>query len=274
MRLVRFAPFALPFLLACGGSNTPHQTPAAPPAAPMSADEARAATWGFLTIEHSGAMASRMPGFISSGDARLLFLSPLPACVSVSSSLGPGNTIVALTFTACAGPDGGTLNGVVTITFNTQATDFSVTYQNLIARKDTRTWTFNGSKSLKVDATAKQATLNANHLSATFTDSAHPEANKTYLYDANLNADWATTGTYKLSGIFSLTANGTPTSGTIPSTAPLSWTEGCCYPVSGSIAFTRGGSSTNASFGLPCGTLTLTLAGQPAHIQMLATCGL
>ena len=273
MRLSTATLLTLPLLLACGGSNSPEQTPTVPQAKPMSADEARAATWGFLTVEHSAAVASRMPGFIPAGEGRLLSLPPLPPCVSVVSSLGPGITTVALTFNACAGPDGGTLNGSVTITFNAQATDFSVAYQNLVAQKDTRTWTFSGSKSLKVDAAAKQATLTANHLSATFTDSAHPETSKAYLYDASLHADWATAGTYKLSGTFSLRDNGTLTSGAIPDAAPLTWTEGCCYPVSGSITFTRGGASTNASFGLPCGTLTITPAGQAAQTQLLAACG-
>ncbi|MDE3246203.1 MAG: hypothetical protein KGN80_08960, partial [Acidobacteriota bacterium] len=178
MRLVYATLLTLPLLLACGGSASLNQESVPPPTKALTADEARAATWGFLTVEHSAAVASRMPGFIPSGEGRLLSLPPLPPCVSVASSLGPGITTVALTFNACTGPDGGTLNGTVTITFNAQATDFSVVYQNLVAKKDTRTWTFSGSKSLKVDAAAKQATLTANHLSATFTDSAHPEASK------------------------------------------------------------------------------------------------
>ncbi len=273
MRLLNATLLTLPFLLACGGSASRDQAPVAPPAKTLTANEARAATWGFLTVEHSAAVASRMPGFIPSGEGRLLSLPPLPPCVSVVSSLGAGITTVALTFTACTGPDGGTLNGLVTITFNAQATEFSVAYQNLVAKKDTRTWTFSGSKSLKVDAAAKQATLTANHLSATYTDSAHPETSKAYLYDASLHADWATAGTYKLSGSFSLTENATLTSGAIPAAAPLTWTEGCCYPVSGSITFARGGASTIATFGLPCGTLTITPSGQAAQTQLLAVCG-
>lgn len=273
MRLVRYAPFALPVLLACGGSNPKNETPVAQAVKPVSADEARAATWGFLTVEHSAAVASRMPGFLPSGDGQLLSLPPLPACMGVVSSFSAGITTVALTFNACTGPDGGTLNGIVTITFNAQATDFSVAYQNVVAKKDTRTWTFNGSKGLKVNAVAKQATINANHLTAAFTDSAHPENNKAYLYDANLNADWATANTYKLSGTFSLQDNGTTTSGAISSATPLTWTEACCYPMSGSIAFTRNGATTAATFGLPCGTLTLSPAGQAPQTQLLAACG-
>ncbi len=273
MRLVRCLPFALPLLIACGGSSPKGDAPVAPVVKPMSAEDARAATWGFLTVEHSAAVASKMPGFIPSGEGRLLSLPPLPPCVGVSASLAGGTTTLALTFNACTGPDGGTLNGAVTISFNAQATDFSVTFQNLVAKKDTRTWTFNGSKNLKVDAAAKQATLQANHLSATFTDSAHPETNRAYLYDADLHADWATAGAYKLSGSFSLSDNGTLTSGAIASAAPLTWTEGCCYPVSGAIAFTRNQSTTTAAFGLPCGTLTLSPAGQSPQTQVLAACG-
>ena len=64
MRLVRYATFALPFLLACGGSSTKSEAPQAPAVQPMSVEEARAATWGFLTAEHSAAVASKMPGFM------------------------------------------------------------------------------------------------------------------------------------------------------------------------------------------------------------------
>lgn len=273
MRLVRFAPFAVPFLLACGGSNPQNQRPITPSVKAMSADEARAATWGFLTVEHGAAVASQMPGFIPSGGGQLLSLPALPACVGVTATLAGGITTVTLSFNACAGPDGGILNGGVAITFNMQATDFTVTYQNLVARKDTRTWTFTGSKSLKLDAAGKQAVLQANHLSAVFTDSAHLETSKSYLYDAALTADWATAGTYKLWGTFSLSDNGILTSGAISNAAPLAWTEGCCYPVSGAIAFTRGSATTTAAFGLPCGTLTITPAGQSSQTQVLAACG-
>ena len=272
MRLVRYAPFALPFLLACGGSSPKSEAPQAPAVQPMSVEEARAATWGFLTAEHSAAVASKMPGFIPAGGGYLLSLPPIPPCVGVAVSLNAGLTTVALTFRACAGPAGGTLNGGVTITFNAQATDFSIAYQNLVAKKDMRTWTFNGAKSLKVDVTAKQATLVANHLSATFTDSAHPEMNRAYLYDATLHADWATVGIYKLSGTFSLTDGANTTSGTIPSATPLTWTDACCYPVGGAITFMKNGAATNAAFGLPCGTLTITPAGQAPQTQLLAAC--
>lgn len=272
MRLMRCLPLALPCLLACGGSSPKGDAPTAPVVKPMSADDARAATWGFLTVEHSAAVASRMPGFIRSGDGQLLSLPALPTCVGVTTTLAGGTTTVALSFTACAGPDGGTLNGGVTLAFNAQATEFSVTYQNLVAHKDSRTWTFNGSKNLKLDAAAKHATLQATHLSAVFSDSAHPDTNKNYLYDTALTADWAATGTYKLWGSFSLSDNGTLTSGTIANTAPLTWAEGCCYPVSGTIAFARGGAATTAAFGLPCGTLTLAPAGQPSQTQVLAAC--
>ena len=273
MRLMRCLPFALPLLLACGGSNPKVDTPLAPVVKPMSTDEARSATWGFLTVEHSAAVASRMPGFIPSGEGWLLSLPALPACVGVVSSLGAGITTVALTFNACTGPDGGTLNGVVTITFNVQATDFSVAYQNLVTKKDTRTWTFTGTKNLKLDAAGKQAMLQANHLSAVFTDSAHPDTNKSYLYDAALTADWGTPGNYKLWGTFSLSDNGTLTSGAISNAAPLTWTEVCCYPVRGTITFARSGAATTAVFGPLCGALTVTPAGESPQSQVLAACG-
>jgi len=273
MRLMRCLPLALPFLIACGGSNPKVDGPLTPAVTPLSTEETRAATWGFLTVEHSAAVASQMPGFVPSGGGQFLNLPALPSCVNVTTGWAGGITTVALTFNACVGPDGGTLNGGVTITFTAQATDFTVTYKNLIARKDTRTWSFSGSKSLKLDAAAKRAVLQANHLSAVFTDSAHPDTNKTYVYDATLVADWATAGTYKLSGTFSLSDNGTLTSGAISNAAPLTWTEGCCYPVSGAILFTRSGAATTAAFGLPCGALTITPAGQSSQTQALAACG-
>lgn len=272
MRLMRCLPLALPLLLACGGTGTKVDAPMAPAMKPMSADEARAATWGFLTVEHSAAVASKLPAFIPAGGSQLLGLPDLPACVSATTSLAAGTTTVALSFNACKGPDGGTLNGVVTIAFSAQATDFTVTYLNLVARKDTRTWTFSGSKNLKLDVARKQATLQAKSLSAVFTDSAHPDTNKSYVYEAALTADWGTTGTYKLWGTFSLSDNGTLTSGSISSETPLTWTEGCCYPVNGTIAFTRNGLSTTAAFGQPCGALTISPTGQAPQSRVLAAC--
>jgi hypothetical protein len=71
----------------------------------------------------------------------------------------------------------------VAISFSNQAPSlYTVEYQNLVVTIGTQTWTFNGIKTINVNLSMKQATLTASNLSAVFTDSAHPETNRSFLY--------------------------------------------------------------------------------------------
>lgn len=269
----RLLPLAFPLLLACGGSGQNSTTPDAPKAIP--ADEAQAATWGFMTLEHGTTVASQMPAFIQAGDAKLLTTAPTVSCITEVTTTKSGITTVVYTFNNCAPTpvSAAALSGSVSISFGSQAPSFyTVEYNNLVATNGTQTWVFNGTKTININPSIKQANLTATNLSAVLTDSAHPELNRSYLYNANLNADWAATGTYKLAGTYSLVANAQTISGAISSATPLTWVTGCCYPTSGSISFTKDTAGASAAFALPCGTLTLTPAGQAPQNRLLPAC--
>ena len=283
VKIGRLLPLALPFLLACGGSgqNSSQPVPTAPKAIP--ADEALAATWGFLTLEHGTTVASQMPAFIQAGDARILTTAATSSCVTEEVTVKMGRTIIEYVFTNCGvqAVTPSSLNGSMTVSFSNQLPSFyTVEYNNLVATRGTQTWVFNGQKTIDVNLSAKQAHMTATNLSAVFTDSAHPETNRSFLYNANLNADWNpvnSVNTYKLSGMYSLTytvsAATHTTGGVISAGTPLTWMTGCCYPVSGSIAFTKDTATASAGFSLPCGTLTLTPAGQAPQTPSLPACG-
>ncbi len=273
----RLLPLALPLLLACGGSGQNPSQSTLPETKAIPADEALAATWGFLSLEQGTSMASQMPTFKQAGDAKILTTAETSSCITTITSTKEGVTRVLYTFHNC-GPqvvslDNLNLNGSLTISFNNQApTLYTLEYKDLVVTRGTQTWTFNGSKSINVNLSAKQANLTVTNLSAVFTDTAHPDSNRSYLYNASHNADWATANTYKLYGSHSLLANAHTTTGVISSAAPLTWTTGCCYPINGSISFTKDTLSASAAFALPCGTLTLTPTGQAPATQLLPAC--
>lgn len=271
----RLLPLALPFLLACGGSGQDSRQPAPPAPKAIPADEAQAAIWGFLTLEHGTTIASQMPTFVRSGDAQLLVSPPTVSCITQVTSTKEGRTFILYTFNNCGdiAVTPNNLNGTISVSFSNLApTSYTVEYNNLVATRGTQTWVFNGTKTLNINPAAKQAVLIATNLSAVLTDSAHPELNRSYLYNANLNADWATTDTFKLAGGYNLVANTHTLGGVIASATPMTWTAGCCYPTSGSISLTKDAASASAAFSLPCGTLTITPAGQAPLKPLLPAC--
>jgi hypothetical protein len=276
-KLGSLLPFALPFLLACGGSGSNTTQPTAAVTKAIPADEAMAATWGFLSLEQGTSMASQMPTFTQAGDARVLTTAETASCITQVTSTKGGITFVLYTYSNCrpqvSFEDMPTLNGSLSISFSNQLPSlYTVEYKNLVVTRGTQTWTFNGIKTINVDFQKKQANLTAANLSAVFTDSAHTESNRSYLYNANLNADWFTANTYKLTGSYTLVTNTNTTGGMIAAATPLTWSTGCCYPTSGSIVFTKDTATAAAAFALPCGTLTLTPAGQVPQTQLLPAC--
>ena len=274
-KISRLLPLALPFLLACGGSGQKTSLPNTSPSKALPADEALAATWGFLTLEQGTNMASQMPTFTQSGDAKVLNTAATSSCITTVTTSKLGVTVVLYTFNNCGYATALTdsLSGSVSVSFSNQAPSlYTVEYKNLTATNGTQTWVFNGTKTINVNLSAKQANLTATNLSAVFTDTAHPETNRSYLYNANLNADWATLNTYKLSGSYSLVTNAFTTGGVMSSATPLTWTTGCCYPTGGSITLTKDALSATAAFSLPCGTLTLTPTGQAPLTPHIPAC--
>lgn len=277
VKIGRLLPYALPFLLACGGSgqNSSQSTP--PDAKAIPADEALASTWGFLTLEQGTSMASQMPTFTQVGDAKHLNTAATSSCITTITSTKEGITHVLYTFNNC-GPQPVSLNslnlsGSLAISFSNQVPSlYTVEYTNLVVTRGSQTWTFNGVKTIDVNLSIKQAHMVATNLSAVFADSAYPDANRSFLYNANLSADWATANAYKLTGSYSLLANTHTTSGLIASSNPLTWTTGCCYPVSGSISLTKDALSASVAFALPCGSVTITPTGQMSSPQLLPAC--
>lgn len=183
-------------------------------------------------------------------------------CVALNTSSLGGGTTVTETFTNCTGSDGAVLNGQVVFTYVSSACD--VTYTNLTAQKSGETWILNGTKHIALGS--QQATITTGSglgsVPMTLTHQVSGSSPVTRSYTCNLTSDWATPGIYKLWGTFSYQITGATTvSGSIDSTAPLTWAMGCCYPVAGYLDLTQGSNQATVSFSLPCGTVTVTPAG-------------
>lgn len=264
---------SLTLLLACGGGSPSRSggSGTAPTLRPMSADTAESMLTAFLLAEHGYATVPGLPSQTPGGAPGVMGLSfpaALPPCVGVAMT---GTASVTLTFTNCTGPHGGTLNGQLALSW--APGQVTVAYQHLQAAKGTQSWTLDGTKSLKVDAAAKTATVTATGITFAFADSAAPATNATLSYGCNLASTWATAGTYAVTGTFTVQrGNEAALTGTLPASAPLTWTAGCCHPSSGSLGLQQGSAHADLAFGPPCGTLTITPFGQPAVTRLLAPC--
>lgn len=240
---------------------------------PLATDTAAGMMGTFLLSESQSAADSALPALAPAGDEGVLALAApaLPSCIAVTSG-GPG-TPITYTFTNCLGPNGGTLNGQITFTW--VGSTCTLTYGNFSATKGSQAWVLNGTKTITVNKTASQSQVvtGSGGITHAFTDSATPANNRTFTYTCALLADWATPGSYKLSGTFSYQTTSDDTlEGSIPSAAPLTWTTGCCYPSMGIVNLKKGYAKADLSFGLPCGTLTVTSYGQASVTRTLAAC--
>lgn len=251
-----------------GGSNTTSD----PTPTPLAADSASAYLGTFLLSESQSADSGSLPTVAPAGDPGVYALAvpALPACIGVTSG-GPG-TPTTYTYNSCTGPNGTTLTGQ--ITFSWSNSTCTLTYANFTAAKDTRTWVMNGTKTITVNATTHQSQVATTGITHVYTDTAFPADNRTFTYTCALLADWATAGAYKLSGTFSYLAAGESSAlqGTIPTAAPLTWTAGCCYPSTGTVNLQKGLAKADLSFGLPCGTMTITSYGMSAVARTLTAC--
>jgi hypothetical protein len=258
---------------ACGGGAGSGSATTQKDPTPLAADTAAGVMGTFLLSESQSAADSALPSLAPAGDEGVLALAAplLNPCIGVTSG-GPG-TPITYTFTNCVGPNGGTLNGQ--ITFSWVGNACTLTYGNFSATKGSQAWVLNGTKTVTVNKTAHQSQVvtGSGGITHAFTDTAAPANNRTFTYTCALLADWATPGSYKLSGTFGYQTAGDDTlEGSIPSAAPLTWTVGCCYPSMGIVNLKKGLAKADLSFGLPCGTLTVTSYGQASVTRTLAAC--
>jgi hypothetical protein len=246
-------------LCACGGSKQ------STPAPPLPPDTAAKAMGAFLLIESIPSAPSALPSWqpLAEGNASQL-LTPLPlgeGCVGTQSVLNPdGSTTFKATFACSSQVDGSTLSGALWFTFSAaNPGSYLFEYKDLKRVKDTQSWTVNGSKQVLLDLPASRAILRTpTPMTMSFLDTANPATSRVFSYGCHLTSDWATAGTYKLWGTFSLQSGNEALSGSIAELQPLVWSLGCCYPVSGTITLAQGTARSDAIFPQPCGNYTIS----------------
>lgn len=252
---ITLAPLALGGLLACGG----HGITTPPSASGLDSESAMSLAASFLNEENNQAGENDGSGPFLAGEA-LGFATPAhPACVTPSAIT---SNSVTWTFVNCTGPHGWTWNGVVVINWARNADGTTLVkhdQQHMVGTKDGRSWTINGAKDLLKDPATKLVRLTAEPgFTKAFNDGTKTT---TYTYTCNLTADWATQGQRKLYGSWGLSpqSGGDAVSAVIATATPLVWDRAadCCYPVSGTLALTKGSRTANVVHGLPCGSITV-----------------
>lgn len=279
-RPARLVPHLLPALalalaLGCGGSGDATVRPVAG----LSSAEALRLTETFLQVEGRQSqpgyypVAASAPG--SHGPAAARTAPQTSSCGTVTIEY-PSLTIMKVTvdFTGCPKEITDHISGRVVITIGLGPNpSWSVDYQRLQAASGTESWTINGMKGLLRDDTKQEVSIQARNLSVDYVQGMDPGASRSYTFDADLTGSWATPGQYRLWGASSLqsSADGT-TRATVAREDPLVYASGCCYPASGSIRLTRGGTGATATFLAPCGTVRIQPDGGTAEVRTLAGC--
>lgn len=248
---------ALLGLCACGGSKSEA------PGTPLPLNTASKVIGAFLLVESNPAAPAALPSWKALPGSAALQLAPgatANACVSTEIVQNPdASTTLKATFTCSSQVDGSTLSGAIWFTFSTATPgNYLFEYKDLKRVKDTQSWTVNGSKQVALDQ--NRATLRTpTPMTMSFLDTANPAASKTYSYGCNLISDWATTGSYKVWGSFSLqSGNDSTLSGSISELHPLTWNPGCCNPTSGVLTLLQGTASSEVTFALPCGSYSVS----------------
>lgn len=276
VRILLCSPVFL-LLVACGSSS--HSSPSGNAA--MSPAQAGALTASVMSAESiAKAAGSALPlwaapsGQAVSGGQSLVMPSDLPPCTTVVTT-GPdanGFTHQTWTFTNCADDDE-TLNGSISIDF--KAGDFQITFHHLVKSEDggKEVTTLDGTKHVVLDATTMTGTITATNLLISHTEQEEPAENQVFLYNASWHTDWSVAGQYKLWGTFNATFNSDPViNGSVDQAQALTWTTGCCRPTSGTLHLTQGTGSADVVFSLPCGTITITVAGRPSLTRLIGGC--
>jgi hypothetical protein len=262
--------------LACGGHSEDRQNGKSPQSM---ADVAQQNTSTFLTVEGvraTGGIGGALPVWTQDPvNPSVMSFSRHggSTCITQSPPTVDGNgfTQVVNTYNNCRGRHGGLVNGTVTFTF--KANDYKVDYKLTTTKDSRKTWTFTGSRRITVDPVAKRSMIKVDKLQVTHTDLEEPQENSSSTLSADLTADWATPGQYKLWGTFSLDrVPGGMLSGKIEEANPLIWAGACCFPTAGTLHLTFNGSNVDVAFNSVCGQLTITPSGQPSVTVLLPAC--
>jgi hypothetical protein len=224
--------------------------------------EASRTVGAFLLIESSPASPSSLPSWKAQPNSSVLQLSlPAQGCTTSELVANPdGSSTLKATFACSSTADGATLSGALWFTFTAaNPGSYLVEYKALKLVKGTQSWTVNGAKQIALNLAAGRAALTTPApMTMSFVDTAAPAASRTLSYGCNLVSDWSVAGAYRLWGTFALQSGNDPSLvGTISEQRPLSWSAGCCHPLSGSLLLTQGQASSEVQFAAPCGTYSV-----------------
>ncbi len=257
--LICIAGTALLALTGCGGSRNPTQPTPLPPAT------ASKAVGAFLLIESSPSTPAALPSWMASPGGGALQFAPgvlAQGCVGTETTPNPdGSTTLKATFACSSQTDGSTLSGAIWFTFSLAAPgEYLLEYRDLKLVQETRSWTVNGTKRVALDLALTRAALSTpTPMTMSFLDTTEPGNSRTYSYVCNLVSNWATPGSTKVWGTFSLQSGNAPTlAGSIPEFRPLTWAAGCCYPTSGTLTLSQGAARSDVNFVLPCGGYSIS----------------
>ncbi len=267
------APALLSLLvLGCGGGRSMSSSGANAPQALTGAETLRF-TESFLQVEGQQAQPGYFPYTAQAAGGAPLAPSTPAGCwdATVDRSV-PGAVKITMDFTGC--PRGtAQFSGHVVVTLFLNPPGWTVVYSPLMASAGSQTWQLSGAKSLAIDPALMQANVQAQNLTVAYADAANPSANRTYAYGSNLTGSWAAPGEFRVWGTWSLASNGeTPVTATIARDQALVWTAGCCYPTAGTIRYSKGSASADATFLSACGSVRITPAGGTSETRTLAAC--
>ena len=249
----------------CGGNSgsaTLQNDPVAMRAAP-----AGLATLAFLDLETSLRpdvlpVATALPA--TGGATGMTAIGSLPSCVQVSTV----GLVTTFSYSHGTGAGSGDLSGTIQATLALPSVGTTVYTQvfNLTSVLDaTRSWHYQGTQTLTIiGATATVSVVPATAINVVYSDSGTPANSRTYVFTPDLNMSWAVPGRFLLNGSYGFVCTGGDSiTATIPVGSPLTWTLGCDYPSSGTLALALSGpvtgkASTSAVFGPGCGQMTIS----------------
>jgi hypothetical protein len=256
--------------LACGGGSGASGA-SQRPAPLLGPSEVLRATETFLQVEG----AQSQPGYYPE-TLRPETLKPgaLAAyCPTVTRDHPDANTLrFTFDFADCPKGLAEKLSGRIILTVTLDPFGWTVVYEELAALSNNQVWRMNGVKSVSPLLATKATGVRTQNFNVAYTDGANPSNNRSYLYASELSGSWAGFEGYQLWGAYSLASAGeAPFSATIAKDQALVYASGCCYPSAGTIRFTRGGETAEATFQGTCGTVKIT-AGGVTETRVLAPC--